>query len=296
MSPFWSAWVIFFIVLNLGVALFLFVFSQRVEIPTDPDGTTGHVWAHGVVREGVRRLPLWWVVFSAAMFVAAIGYLALYPGFGGYRGLLGWTSAEEHAQAAVENEARLDAVFAALDERGVDRFSSGHPVAVEGRRLFLDNCAACHRMDASGNPALGAPNLTDSVWLYGGAPDTVVASILNGRRGTMPAWGEALGEEGVVDVAAYVLTLSGRDAPPGWAAAGKARFDTTCAACHGIDGKGMQALGAPNLTDDDWLYGGDLATVMESIRNGRSGEMPAWRERLTEEQARAIAAWLYTQQ
>lgn len=295
MNAFWSGWVIFLIALNLGVALFLFVFSQRVDVPTEADGTTGHVWAHGALREGVRRLPLWWVVTSAAMFVAAIVYLFLYPALGGYGGLLGWTSAEEHERVSAERAARLEPVLAALGERRIDEIPSGDPAAVVGRRLYLDNCAACHAADATGNTALGAPNLTDGAWLYGGDPDTVVTSILDGRRGVMPAWGDALGHEGVVDVAAYVRQLAGLEAPSEWAAAGKTRFETMCAACHGIDGKGMTALGAPDLTDDDWLYGGDLASVIRSIRDGRSGEMPAWRGRLREDEARAIAAWLYTQ-
>jgi len=296
MSGFWSAWVIGLVVLNLGVALFLFVFGQRVRIPTEPDGTTGHAWAHGVLREGVRRLPLWWLVISAATFVVAIVYLALYPALGGYRGLLGWTSAAEHERDAAADAARLERVLASLGERELGAVAPGEAAAQLGRRLYLDNCAACHGVDAKGNAALGAPNLTDGVWLYGGDPDTVVASILNGRRGTMPAWGAALGHEGVVDVASYVRSLAGFREPPGWTAAGKTRFETMCAACHGIAGKGTPALGAPDLTDTDWLYGSDLASVMTSIRDGRSGEMPAWRGRLREEEARAIAAWLYTQQ
>ena len=296
MKGFWSGWVIFFIVLNLAVALFLFVFSQRVEIPTKPDGTTGHAWAHGVLREGVKRLPLWWVVISAVSLIVAIGYLVLYPALGGYGGLLGWTSAEEHERSAAERAARLEPILASLGERQLDAIPADDPAIVVGRRLFLDNCAACHGTDATGNTALGAPNLTDAAWLYGGDPDTVITSILGGRHGTMPAWGPVLGDEGVINVASYVRSLAGLDASAARAAAGKTQFETLCAACHGVDGKGMQALGAPDLTDGDWLYGSDLASVMASIRDGRSGEMPAWRGRLGENEARAIAAWLYTQQ
>lgn len=295
MNGFWSAWVIFLIVLNLGVALFLFVFSQRVEIPTSADGTTGHTWAHGVLREGVRRLPLWWVLISAAMFVVAIVYLVLYPAMGSYGGLLGWTSAGEYERVEAERAARLEPVLASLASRRFEELTPRDPAVLVGRRLYLDNCAACHAVDATGNRALGAPDLTDAAWLYGGDPDTVVKSILDGRRGTMPAWGDALGHDGVVDVAAYVRSLAGLDAPPEWVAAGKARYETMCVGCHGIDGKGMQALGAPDLTDDAWLYGSDLASVIHSIRDGRSGEMPAWRGRLSDEEARAIAAWLHTQ-
>ena len=292
MSPFWSGWIIFLIVLNLGIALFLFVWSQRVEIPTQPDGTTGHTWAHGVLREGVRRLPLWWVIVSASAFVIVIVYLVLYPGFGGFAGLLRWTSAGEYERAVAENAARLDEVLGAASEMRIDDVPSGHPVARLGRQLFLDNCAACHGTDASGRTAVGAPNLVDSKWLYGGDPDTVVASILDGRRGTMPPWGDALGRDGLIQVTTYVLGLKVPGAAD-TASEGKTRFEQTCAACHGRDGKGMPVLGAPDLTDDDWLYGGDFASVLASIRDGRSGEMPAWRGRLTEQEARAIAAWLY---
>jgi len=291
MSPFWSGWVIFLIVLNLGIALFLFIWAQRMEIPTQPDGTTGHAWAHGVLREGVRRLPLWWVILSAAGFVFAMVYLVLYPGFGGFGGVLRWTSTGEHEREAAENAARLEQVFAALDEMKLDQVPSGHPVAQLGRQLYLDNCAACHGTDATGRQALGAPNLVDSKWLYGGDPDTVVKSILDGRRGTMPPWGEALGRDGLIQVTSYVLALGTPAAAT--MTEGKARFEATCAACHGLDGKGMPALGAPDLTDDDWLYGGDFASVMASIRDGRSGEMPAWRGRLSEKEVRAVAAWLY---
>jgi cytochrome c oxidase cbb3-type subunit III len=294
MSPFWSGWIIFLIVLNLGIALFLFVFSQRAEIPTRPDGTTGHAWAHGVLKEGVHRLPKWWVLISAASLVIAAVYLALYPGFGGFRGLLGWTSVGEYRQDVAENTARLESVFASLDSRDIDQFASGHPIMTVGRQLYLDNCAACHGTDARGHTLLGAPNLVDSVWMYGGEPPDVIASILDGRRGMMPPWGEALGRDGVMQVTAYVRSLSGLEAKSDWTQAGKTHYVTACAGCHGIDGKGMQALGAPDLTDDDWLYGGGLADVVTSIRDGRSGEMPGWRGRLTEAEARAIAAWLYT--
>jgi len=295
MSQFWSIWVIVLIVLNLGVVFFLFVFGQRVEIPTKPDGTTGHAWAHGVLREGVRRLPVWWVAVSAASFVAAVVYLVLYPGFGDFTGLLGWRSVDKHDQAVAHSEALRVPALEALDAVQLDQVASGAPAARIGRRLFLDNCAACHGMDASGNAVLGAPNLTDSVWLYGGDTETVVRSILDGRRGTMPPWGPALGQEGVIDVAEYVRSLSGLDTTPDWAAAGEAQFKTLCVACHGVDGTGLQVLGAPDLTDDDWLYGRDRSSVIASIRDGRNGEMPAWRGKLQETEVRAIAAWLFSQ-
>lgn len=293
MSTFWSVWVMGLIALNLGISLALFWWAQRVEIPTAPDGTSGHAWAHGVLREGVRRLPRWWVVFSGAMFVAAFVYLALYPGFGAFRGVLGWTSEAEWREDTAANSAKLEPVLEQLRAAGVAELAADRDAAALGRRVFLDNCAACHGQQGRGNQAVGAPDLMDADWLYGGEPAAVLTSILDGRRGVMPPWGEALGADGLVDVVSYVRSLSGAEAPQEWIEAGKARYATLCAACHGVDGRGMAALGAPNLTDGAWLYGGDFTSVLESIRDGRGGEMPAWRERLDEGEVRAVAAWLH---
>lgn len=295
MSAFWSGWVKFLVVLNLGITLALFVWALRVRIPTLPDGTTGHVWAHGVLREGVRRLPRWWVLFSAAMFAASFIYLALYPGFGSSKGALGWTSAAELRRDTSANEAIIEANLRPLRSLSIAEMSA-HPIAMtQGFRLFQDNCAACHGAHAAGNQALGAPNLTDDDWLYGGSGETILASVLEGRRGVMPAWGDVLGREGVNEVTAYVLTLGGYSAPEDWKTAGKARFETLCVGCHGIDGRGNAAMGAPNLTDGIWLYGGDFASVAASVRGGRNGIMPAWRERLNEDEVRMVAAWVYAQ-
>lgn len=293
MTAFWSGWVMFLVVLNLGISLFLFVWSQRVEIPTLEDGTSGHAWAHGVLREGVRRLPTWWVVFSSAMFVGAFAYLLLYPGFGSFTGLLGWSTEQKWERETAANSAKLEPVLQSLHAINLEETGLRDSAAVIGGRLYQDNCAACHGSAARGNQALGAPNLTDSAWGYGGDPETVQKSILDGRRGVMPPWGAALGQEGVVDLVAYVMSLSGREMPATWVEAGRARFASMCVACHGMDGRGVPQLGAPNLTDNVWLYGGDFASIATSIRDGRSGVMPAWRGRLSEEEARAITAWLY---
>jgi cytochrome c oxidase cbb3-type subunit 3 len=295
MSAFWSGWIKFLVVLNLGITFFLFILAQRLKIPTQPDGTTGHVWAHGVLREGVRTLPLWWVVSSAAVFVWGFIYLSLYPGFGSSQGLLGWTSQGEWRRDLESNNAKLEARNQPLRQLSVAELAATKDASAMGHRLYLDNCAACHGSEARGNQALGAPNLTDNDWLYGGSADTILASILDGRGGVMPALGGALGQEGVNEVAAYVLSLSNTKAPTDWVEAGKVRFATLCAACHGADGRGNPAVGAPNLTDDTWLYGGDFTSVAATIRNGRNGVMPAWRGRLNEDQARAVAAWVYSQ-
>jgi cytochrome c oxidase cbb3-type subunit III len=292
MSGFWSGWVIVLLVLNLGLALFLFVWAQIVKIPTEPDGTTGHVWAHGVLREGVRNLPLWWALASAGALIFGLIYFVLYPGFGGLPGVLGWTSTQQLEREIAANDAKLNARMQSLGALSLEELAVNPDAARIGHRLYLDNCAACHGPEALGNHAVGAPDLTDAEWLYGGDAETFMASILDGRRGVMPPWGPTLGHEGVNQATAYVLSLSGTKAPTDWIAPGKARYDALCIACHGADGRGNPALGAPNLTDRTWLYGGDFASIAKSIRDGRNGVMPGWRTRLTDNEVRLIAAWV----
>lgn len=293
MSSFWSGWVKFLIVLNLGITLLLFVWALRIRIPTQHDGTTGHVWAHGVLREAVRKLPMWWVLFSIGILIWGLSYLVLYPGFGEYQGTLGWTSQQELERDTLANDAKLEARFSPWRDLSIEQLATDRDATHTGSRLYQDNCAACHGATARGNSVVGAPNLLDDDWLYGGESATILASILEGRRGVMPGLEGALGRDGVNEVAAYVVSLSGVTAPADWVAAGKSRFDTLCVACHGADARGNRAMGAPNLTDKSWLYGGDFTSITHSIRHGRNGVMPPWRHRLTSDQARLITAWLY---
>lgn len=295
MSGFWSFWVMILACVTAGISLFLFVWSIVMRIPTMDDGTTGHVWAHGVLREGVRPLPVWWMVVSAGAFLFAAVYLYRYPGFGSFDGKLGWTSQREHHDDAAASGARLEARLASWRTVGIDQLAANPSAVGIGHRLYLDNCAACHGMAGHGNHAVGAPDLTDADWLYGGGSDTILASILDGRTGIMPPQGPALGHNGTNAVASYVVSRSGTIAPPDQVAAGKVHFEAVCVACHGVDGRGNPALGAPNLFDDAWLYGGDIGSVVASVTNGRSGVMPAWRERLNQDEARLITAWVIAQ-
>lgn len=292
MSTFWSAWVMFLVVFNLGITFFLFIWGQRVRIPQQPDGTTGHVWAHGVLREGVRKLPTWWVWFSAAMFVAGVGYLILFPGFGSYKGALDWTSQGELARDVASNDAKLEPMMKRLRTQSVETLASDGEVIDFGHRLFLDNCSACHGRQAHGNPLLGVPSLGSGGWMYGGEGDHLLTSILDGRRGQMPPFAATFDEGAVKNIANYVLSLSGAAHDANMAALGQPQF-AVCSACHGVDGKGNVALGAPNLTDSIWVHGGDEATIAATISHGRSGVMPSWRPRLGEERSRAVAAWVF---
>ncbi len=292
MSSGWSWWVIGLIVFNLGLTFFLFVWAPRAKVPVLSDGTTGHVWSNGSIREGMHRLPLWWILASFGFYVWAFAYFVLYPGFGSYKGTLDWTSERELAAATAANSAKLDPVMQRLAALEVEAVGSDPQGLQFGERLFIDNCSACHGRHGQGNHLLGAPNLSDSDWLYGGNAQDILMSIRNGRSGVMPAWG-ALGEETVKNLAQYVLALSGQGHDAAAAAAGEAVFKATCSACHGADGTGNPMLGAPNLSDGIWLYGGEPAAIAASIHDGRQGHMPAWHTRLSEQEIHVLAGYVH---
>lgn len=292
MSTGWAWWVMALIVINLGVIFFLFLWAPRAKVPTLPDGTTGHTWAHGEIREGVHRLPLWWIVLSFAMFFAGFIYLILYPGFGNTRGILDWTAHREHDEAVVVNDTRLEPLLQRVAGMTGEQVAGDAGAVKLGERLFVDNCAACHGRAGHGNPLLGAPDLTDADWLYGGADQDITMSIRNGRSGVMPAWG-ALGEATVKNLVQYVLKLSGQSHDAEAATAGETAFMGTCIACHGPEGKGNPLLGAPNLSDDVWLYGATPEAIGISIRDGRQGHMPAWSPRLSDAEIHVLVGYVH---
>ena len=292
MSDFWSTWVIVLAVVTFGISFLLLCWAPWVKIPTQSDGTTTHVWAHGVLREGVKDLPRWWLIVSYLAFAAAALYVLLFPGLGNYRGLLNWTSTEALQEAAARNDELMATLVQRVRDQPIEQLAADPEASRIGRRLFVDNCAACHGSDARGMAALGAPNLLDDDWLYGGDPKAILTSILEGRRGAMPAFGATIDASGISNLTHYVAGLSGEPRDALKAALGKPLFQA-CAACHGATGKGNPALGAPNLTDHIWLYGGSLAEIEQTIREGRNGVMPAWRDRLGEDGARLVAAWVY---
>lgn len=183
MSAFWSTWIMFLIVFNLGITLFLFLWGPRVRIPTLEDGTTGHVWAHGMIREGMHRLPMWWILTSGFLFLCAFAYLALYPGFGSFKGVLGWTSHGQLSERVADNNAKLGEVMQRFATVDIEQLALDPDALRMGHRQFVDNCSACHGREGLGNMSIGAPDLTDDVWLYGGDGDTILASIMEGRHG-----------------------------------------------------------------------------------------------------------------
>jgi cytochrome c oxidase cbb3-type subunit 3 len=237
-------------------------------------------------------MPRWWMFMFYLTILFGIGYLVLYPGLGSYAGRLGWQSAGAYRQELAKADADYGPLFAQYLKRDLKDVASDPQAHAIGERLFLTYCAQCHGSDARGNK--GYPNLTDTDWLYGGEPSVIKETIMKGRNGQMPPMGAALGsDKDVENVAHYVMSLSGAPADPIKVAFGKPKF-AACAACHGPDAHGNPMLGAPNLTDKVWLYGGSPETIMETIRKGRNNTMPAWGEFLGEGKAHVLAAYVWS--
>ena len=289
-SEFWS-W--FIIAIAGGGIIWLFYLLRGNNKTTGEQGVpTGHVWDENL-EELNNPLPRWWLIMFYITLVFAIVYLILYPGMGSFKGVLGWTEIGEYEQEVADAEAKFGPLFAQFEQTSIAELASNEAAMNAGERLFVNYCAVCHGSDARG--AKGFPNLRDNDWLYGGEPATIEASIMSGRNGSMPSWEAPLGgEEGVNQVATYVMQLAGRDVDTELAAAGKAKFDIFCVGCHMPDGTGNVALGAPNLTNNIWLYGGSPRAIKESIARGRNGSMPAHNDFLGKAKSHVLAAYIYS--
>lgn len=314
MSIFWTIWItVLTLIVIIGCALLL-----RATSKNNTGVEEGEIMPHSFdgIQELNNPLPKWWIWLFWFTIVAGLVYSVAFPNYtASWNGLLDWSSAEqgvispaesaklaETSQSQYQREINAaDAKFAvvfkklAYDSEGNYKdltLVAKDPDAIKvGQRLFLQNCAQCHGSDARGSS--GFPNLTDNDWLYGGAADTIKQSIMQGRQGVMPGWKDILGEQGVREISTYVLKLSGRRVNAIEAQAGKQGF-AVCAACHGADGKGIHAMGAPNLSDTIWLYGGSRKAVEDSVANGRNGVMPPWKEILGEDKVHLIAAFVYS--
>ena len=291
-SEFWNWWVIALTLGNILACWWLIAWTSKKKAGEAASGAvTGHTWDENL-QEYNNPLPRWWLWLFHITLVFGLVYLALYPGLGKFAGAWGWTQEHQYDREMERAAEQYDPIFAAYAQQDIVTLAKDPQAIKVGQRLFLNYCATCHGSDAHGSP--GFPNLSDADWLYGGEPETIKTSILDGRRGVMPAWQDALGDAGVEEVTAYVIQLSGRDTDAAKAAAGKARFDMMCAACHGADGTGNTALGAPNLTNNVWLYGGSPGVIRQSIAQGRNGVMPPHREFLGEHKAHLLAAYVYS--
>lgn len=290
LNSFWNWFVIIGTVCSmLGCWCLLYWTKGVINRKGDSVGSTGHVWDEDLIELNAP-LPRWWLHLFNLTIIFGFIYFALYPGLGNVAGYFGWTQLsqyESELNVAVETEREI---FASYSGKTPEQLQADAAAMETGRRLFANNCSMCHGSDGRGAP--GFPNLADQDWLYGGSYEHILLSINKGRQGIMPSWGDALGEQGVLEVSVYVQQLAGQKADPALAAAGKTRFDMFCVACHGPDGRGNIALGAPNLTNNIWLYGGSPEAIMNSIRQGRNGHMPAHENLLSEDRRRLVAAYV----
>ena len=290
-SPFW-AWYIFIIAVG-GILWCFYLLMSQSKVDKSAGGEikpTGHKWDE-TLEELNTPLPRWWLQLFIATNVFGLVYLVLYPGSALFDGVLGWSSTQQYNQEMEKAESKYGPLYDGYLKQDIPALAQNKEAIRTGSRLFSTYCTQCHGSDAGGGP--GFPNLRDSDWLWGGEAATIEQTVSKGRQGAMPAWGAVLGDEGVKNVTAYVLSLSGKKTS-GDLDAGKEKFQQLCVACHGADGKGNHMLGAPNLTDQTWLYGSSRRTVEKTIREGRSGKMPAWGEFLGAGKTHLLAAYVYS--
>ncbi len=287
---FWDLFLVLVPLISIGV-LFYFVYTMSSGSQDTTSDTTGHVWDDDL-KELNNPLPAWWKYMFYITLVAALVYLLLYPGLGSNTMLLGWSSSGQYEQEMADAEAKYGPLFEKYHKIPIPKLASNKAALRMGERLYASYCTQCHGSDAGG--VTGYPNLRDDNWIWGGTPERIEETILNGRKAMMPAWKQIIGEAGVKQVSAYVLSLSGRKVDAQNVAAGKTVFAKNCAACHQPDGKGNPALGSANLTDKIWLYGGSPKVVETTISQGRQGVMPAHGEFLGEAKVHLLAAYIYS--
>jgi cytochrome c oxidase cbb3-type subunit III len=293
-NGFWDMYIVVLTLLGIAGCGILLYSQAKVKLAKGKDGkvgTTGHTWDEDLTELNTP-MPRWWMWLFYITIVFALAYLFLYPGLGTYAGKLGWKSSGQYQAELKQAETEYGPLFAQFQKQDLKKVAADPKAHAIGQRLFLTYCAQCHGSDARGNK--GFPNLTDNDWLFGGAPETIKESILRGRMGVMPPMGAALGsDKDVENVAHYVLSLSGSTADPIKAVFGKGKFGA-CMACHSAGGTGNQTIGAPNLSDKVWLFGGSAETIMETIRKGRNATMPAFEDFLGDAKVHVLAAYVWS--
>lgn len=289
-SDFWHLYVGGLTLVSIIACLILLWISGTTKAATHADNTTGHVW-DGDLAEMNNPLPKWWVYLFVITVIFALVYGALYPMFGKFQGALGWSSQGQHTSEVAKVEAAIAPIYAKFNGMPPEKIAADAEAMAIGERLFMNYCAQCHGSDARG--AKSFPNLTDKDWLGSGDHAYIKATIGQGRVGVMPPMAAAVGgPEDVRNVANYVLSLSGSPHDAVRATQGKEKF-AACAACHGADGKGMAAVGAPNLTDGIWLHGWGEEAIARAVNNGFNNQMPAQAALLNDAQINVLASYVW---
>lgn len=296
MSSFWSVYVIVLVVINI-IGCGWLLWNNAKRRPGDPaPNETSHIWDEDITEYN-KPMPKWWMNLFWLTILFGIGYLIYYPGMGNFKGLGEWTSAKEVQQDKIKYDAKIDELFAEFAGKPIDLLAKNEKAVAVGERIFGNNCATCHGSTAKG--AIGYPNLSDDIWHWGGSADQILATILNGRQGVMPPWGNVLrgqgGDQAVDAVTEYVQALAHPEAPiSDLGRQGKKLYDGVCVACHGTEGKGNMALGAPNLTDSYWMYGSSKEAIAEGIEHGHHGVMPAHKDLIGDTRARLVGAYVWS--
>ncbi|MBS7807715.1 cytochrome-c oxidase, cbb3-type subunit III [Variovorax sp. PCZ-1] len=286
----WSWFIIIATLVSIAACLVLLFVVAAKKVQVRSDNTTGHVWDEDLVELN-HPMPMWWMGLFVITVIFSFAYLYFYPGLGSVQGSFDWSSKEQHKQEMQEGGKAMALVYAQYQGKNTEQLAADPQAMAIANRLFLNNCAQCHGSDARGSK--GFPNLTDNDWLWGGTPDKIQETIVKGRNGVMPPMAAAVGNsDDVRNLAEYVLSLSGYPSDSIRAGLGKSKF-SACAACHGVTGKGNVALGAPNLSDDVWLHGWGKEFIVNMINNGRTGMMPAQKDRLTDEQIGLLTAYVW---
>ena len=286
----WSIYIAVATIVGLAACLLLLIVAARRRVMAS-DNSTGHVWDEDL-RELNNPLPRWWMGLFVLTIVFSAGYLVVYPGLGSMAGTFGWTSISQYQAEQAKARATAAPLYASFAAMPAEALAKNAQAMGIGERLFANNCATCHGSDARGSK--GFPNLTDGDWLWGGTPEKIVETIAEGRQGMMPPMAAAVGSAADVrNLANHVLSLSGSPHNAIAAAEGRSKF-LACAACHGPQGKGNTALGAPNLADGVWLHGWGEDAIVAMVNNGKTNVMPAHKERLSAEQIRVLAAYVWS--
>jgi len=292
-SNFWSVYISAIVLLGiLGCLALLWISGSTKSTHAASDNTTGHVW-DGDLREMNNPLPRWWVGLFIITCLFGLAYLFLYPGLGSYGGKLKWTSHGQFDSEMAKGEEQIKPIYDAFAGKSIPDLAKDPQAMAIGDRLFMNNCAQCHGSDARGGP--GFPNLTDAYWTWGGTPEDILQTVTKGRTGIMTPMAAAIGSpEDVRNVANYALSLSNSPHDAARAAQGKAKFETICSACHGVDGKGNKLLGSADLTKGVFIHGAGVEShVVDMINNGKTGVMPTWESKFTPEQIKVLTAYVW---
>ncbi len=286
MSTGFSIFVTLGTILSMVGFFLLLHLNKTIEKPGE---TTGH--NYDGIEEYDNPLPSWWYWWFVLTILYGAGYLIYYPGLGNFEGIGSWSSVGALEQDQMIAEEKYGPIYAQYRDYTLDELAATPAAVKMGQRIFASNCAVCHGADGKGS--FGFPNLTDEEWLWGDTDEDIYTTILAGRNAYMNGWQAVLGDDGIAEATEYVLQLAGRDGiDDDMAAKGAVHFNTFCIACHGTDGKGMKIFGAPNLTNDIWLYGNSRARIAHVIRHGRNGVMPAFESRLGEDKVHIVSGYV----